>query len=54
MTLLAPMPEALFTRRQLTQRRASPNTVAAYRDTWRLLTRGSPERCNLVAVPRAR
>jgi len=35
--LLAPTLEAFFTQRLLTQRRASPNTVAAYRDAWRLL-----------------
>jgi integrase/recombinase XerD len=37
MTLLAPTLEAFFTDRLLTQRRASPHTVAAYRDTFRLL-----------------
>jgi integrase/recombinase XerD len=37
MTALAPTLEAFFTQRLLTQRRASPRTVAAYRDTFRLL-----------------
>ncbi|MHB8492710.1 MAG: tyrosine-type recombinase/integrase [Solirubrobacteraceae bacterium] len=37
MTLLAPTLEAFFTERLVAQRRASPNTVAAYRDTFRLL-----------------
>ena len=37
MSALAPTLEAFFTERLLSQRRASPNTVAAYRDTFRLL-----------------
>lgn len=37
MTRLAPLLEAFFTDRLMRQRRASPNTVAAYRDTFRLL-----------------
>lgn len=37
MTALAPLLEAFFTDRLLQQRRASPHTVAAYRDTFRLL-----------------
>ncbi|MGH9780026.1 MAG: tyrosine-type recombinase/integrase, partial [Candidatus Acidiferrales bacterium] len=37
MTLLAPTLEAFFTERLIGQRRASPNTVASYRDTFRLL-----------------
>lgn len=36
MTALAPTLERFFTHRR-TQRRASPATVAAYRDAWRLL-----------------
>jgi integrase/recombinase XerD len=36
-TALAPTLEAYFTQRLIGQRQASPNTVAAYRDTWRLL-----------------
>ena len=39
MTTLAPLLEAFFTERLLRQRRVSPNTVAAYRDTFRLLLR---------------
>jgi site-specific recombinase XerD len=38
-TALAPTLEAFFTERLAAQRRASPNTVAAYRDTFRLLLR---------------
>jgi integrase/recombinase XerD len=34
---LAPTLEAWFTDRLVGQRHASPNTIAAYRDTWRLL-----------------
>jgi integrase/recombinase XerD len=37
MSSLAPIMEGFFTERLLTQRRASPHTVAAYRDTFRLL-----------------
>lgn len=37
MSTLAPILEAFFTDRLLQQRQASPHTVAAYRDTWRLL-----------------
>jgi integrase/recombinase XerD len=37
MTLIAPTLEAFFTERLVTQRRASPHTIAAYRDTFRLL-----------------
>lgn len=37
MTALAPLVQAYFTQRLMAQRRASPHTVAAYRDTFRLL-----------------
>jgi integrase/recombinase XerD len=37
MTNLAPLLEAFFTERLIGQRQASQHTVAAYRDTWRLL-----------------
>ncbi len=37
MTALAPTLQAFFTDRLINQRHASPKTVAAYRDTWRLL-----------------
>jgi integrase/recombinase XerD len=37
MSALAPTLESWFTERLIGQRHASPNTVAAYRDTWRLL-----------------
>jgi integrase/recombinase XerD len=36
-TALAPALEAFFTDRLIRQRNASPHTIAAYRDTWRLL-----------------
>ena len=39
MSALYPTLEAFFTERLIGQRHASPNTVAAYRDTWRLLLR---------------
>ncbi len=39
MTALAPTLEAFFTERLIQQRQASPHTVAAYRDTLRLLLR---------------
>lgn len=37
MTVLAPTVEAFFTQRLITQRQASPHTIAAYRDALRLL-----------------
>ena len=37
MTALAPTLQAFFSDRLTRQRHASPQTVAAYRDTWRLL-----------------
>jgi integrase/recombinase XerD len=37
MTLLAPTLQAFFTQRLIGQRQASPNTIASYRDTLRLL-----------------
>ncbi len=37
MTALAPTLEAFFTERLARQRRASGHTIAAYRDTWRML-----------------
>lgn len=37
MSALAPTLEAFFTDRLATQREASPRTITAYRDTWRLL-----------------
>ena len=37
MSALAPTLEAYFTERLIGQRHASPHTVAAYRDAWRLL-----------------
>ena len=39
MTALAPALQAYFTQRLITQRNASPRTIAAYRDTLRLLLR---------------
>jgi site-specific recombinase XerD len=39
MTTLAPILEGFFTDRLLRQRHASPHTIAAYRDTFRLLLR---------------
>ncbi len=43
MTALAPLLQGFFTQR-LAQRRASPATVAAYRDSFRLLLRFASER----------
>lgn len=37
MTALAPTLQAFFTQRLITQRNSSPQTIAAYRDTFRLL-----------------
>ena len=44
MSALAPALEAFFTERLISQRSASPNTIAAYRDTFRLLLRFVSER----------
>lgn len=41
---LAPLLEAFFTKRLMNQRCASPHTIAAYRDTFRLLLRFAQER----------
>ena len=43
MTLLAPALQAFFTDRLITQRNSSPQTIAAYRDTFRLLLRFAHE-----------
>ncbi len=51
MSALAPLLESFFTEGLLAQRAASTHTVAAYRDTFRLLLRFTHER---VAVPPAR
>ncbi len=37
MTALAPLLEAFFLDRLLRQQQASPNTIASYRDTFRLV-----------------
>jgi integrase/recombinase XerD len=44
MSTLAPTLQTFFTDRLVRQRQASSHTVAAYRDTWRLLVRFSGER----------
>ena len=44
MSLLAPTLEAFFTERLITQRDSSPQTVASYRDTFRLLLSFAQER----------
>lgn len=44
MSALAPTLQAFFTERLRRQRDASPNTVAAYRDAWRLLLAFTAER----------
>ena len=40
----APLLEGFFTRRLMQQRRASPNTIASYRDTFRLLLQFAQQR----------
>jgi site-specific recombinase XerD len=47
MSALAPTLQAFFTDRLIRQRQASPHTVAAYRDTMRLLVRFAAERRGL-------
>ena len=44
MSALAPTMQAYFTERLIGQRQASPNTIAAYRDTFRLLLAFAAER----------
>jgi integrase/recombinase XerD len=44
MSLLAPTLQAFFTERLITQRNSSPQTVASYRDTFRLLLSFAAER----------
>ncbi len=44
MSVLAPSLEAFFTQRLAGQRHASPHTIAAYRDAWRLLLRFAQDR----------
>ncbi len=44
MTALAPVLQAFFTDRLIAQRRASPHTIAGYRDTFRLLVRYAADR----------
>lgn len=44
MTALAPTLQSFFTDRLVNQRQASANTVAAYRDSWRLLLRFAQDR----------
>jgi integrase/recombinase XerD len=44
MTALAPTLEAFLTERLMTQRGSSPNTIASYRDTFRLLLRFAAQR----------
>jgi site-specific recombinase XerD len=44
MSTLAPTLQTFFTERLVRQRQASAHTVAAYRDTWRLLVRFAAER----------
>lgn len=49
MSALAPTLQTFFTDRLIRQRQASPHTVAAYRDTLRLLVRFSAERLSTEA-----
>ena len=44
MTAIAATMQAFFTERLIAQRRASPHTITAYRDTWRLLLRFAAQR----------
>ena len=45
MSALAPTVQAFFTQRLVQERNASPHTIAAYRDTIKLLLRFAAERC---------
>jgi hypothetical protein len=50
MTTLAPTLQAFFTDRLIAQLGASAHTVAAYRDTWRLLLAFTAARTRTSAV----
>ena len=52
MTALAPALQAYFTDRLITQRSSSPETIAAYRDAFRLLLRFA-QRADRQAAVRA-
>ena len=47
MTLLAPTLQAWFTDRLINQKNASPRTIAAYRDTMRLLLTFASEKTGI-------
>lgn len=49
MTSLAPILQSFFTDRLATQRQASPNTISAYRDTFRLLLTHTVDACGKPA-----
>jgi hypothetical protein len=53
MTLLAPTLDAFFTERLIGQRRASLQTVACYRDAFRLLLAFAHARTGTALVPAA-
>ena len=50
MSTLAPTLQTFFTQRLLGEREASPHTVAAYRDTFRLLLAFTTARLGKTAV----
>jgi hypothetical protein len=51
MTALAPSMQAYFTDRLIAQRRASPNTIAAYRHTFQLLLQFVTDRTGTSPSP---
>ncbi len=51
MSTLAPTLQAFFTERLIGQRHASPHTIAAYRDAFRLLLRFAQRTHRQAAVP---
>ena len=51
MTALAPSLQAYFTERLIGQRAASPNTIAAYKLTFRLLLGFAAERTGTTTQP---
>jgi len=60
MSALAPILQGFFTDKLIRQRRSGPNTIAAYRDTWRLLlqfasraTGTAPNRLDLAQLDTA-
>ena len=53
MSALAPTMQAFFSERLINQRQASPHTIAAYRDTFRLLLGFAQQRSAISSETRS-